>query len=93
MSTITVEGSIQVRDSNDNIHTIPGDDFDLDHVSTDHQRQQGPELIYEATYETDDIEITLSVAEYPEGTYNSHDLTVGKGSLVADQLSISIKSE
>jgi len=93
MSTITVDGSVQVKDDNNNTHTIQGSDFDLDHVSTDHDRQQGPELIYEAIYETDDIEVTLSVAEYPEGAYNSHDLTVGKGSLVADQLSISIQSE
>lgn len=93
MSTITVEGSIQVRDKKNNIHTIDGDDFDLDHVSTDNDKPMGPGLIYEATIENEDIEVTLMVSEYPAGGYETHDVTVDKGTLVSNNIKVSVQSD
>lgn len=74
MSTITIDGSVQIRDDNNNTHTIQGSDFDLDHVSTEHDRPMGSAFMYEASIENEDIEVTLSVWEYPAGGYETHDL-------------------
>ncbi|MGJ3234665.1 hypothetical protein [Marivirga sp.] len=93
MSIITVNGSIQVKDSNNSTHTIQGSDFDLDHVSTDNDRPMGPGLIYEATIENEDIEVTLMVSEYPAGGYETHDVTVHEGTLVSNNLKVSVQSE
>ena len=93
MSTITVEGSIQVRDANNKAHTIQGDDFELDHISTDPDRPMGAGLMYEASIENEDIEVTLMVSEYPVDSYETNEVTVNKGTLVSNDLTVSIQGE
>ena len=93
MSIITIDGSIEVQDENGQTHTIHGSSFSIDHVSTDSDRPMGSEQIYEATYEDDDVAVTVTISEYPEETYETHEVSVDAGTLVSDNLSVSIHGQ
>jgi hypothetical protein len=91
---VTIDGTIQVRDNQGQAHTIDGDDFNLQDPEVE-ERAQGPEMLYEATYENDDANFSISVliSEYPVDAHNFHDVHVYDCTVIQNQLQVSVQPD
>ncbi len=89
---INIEGTIQVRDEHEQVHTVDGDDFNIEDPEVE-ERAQGPAYLYEATYENDDanFSITIRVEEYTIGVYNYHEVTVDRCIILQNQLNVNVE--
>jgi len=89
---VTIDGTIQVRDEQENVHTIDADDFNIDDPEVN-EDAMGPQSLYEATYENDDADfsITVQISEYPEGAYNHHEVHVEGCTILQNQLQITVQ--
>lgn len=91
---VTIEGTIQVQDEQQQVHTIDGDDFNIDDPEVE-ERAQGEEYLYQATYENEDanFSITILISEYPVGAYNFHDVHLYDCALLQNQLTVTVQPD
>ena len=91
---VTIEGTIQVRDNQGNVHTIDGDDFNIQDPEVE-ERAQGEEYLYEATYENEaaDFSIDILISEYPADAYNFHEVHVYDCTVLQDHLQVSVQPD
>lgn len=92
--SVALNGTIQVRDEEQQVHTIDGDDFNIEDPEPE-DRAQGVEMLYEATYEDDDagFSITVQISEYPEGAYNHHEVHVHGCTILQNQLQVTVQPD
>lgn len=75
MALKSVKGTIIVTDQKGEKHTINADDLDFEEVER-HQREMGPEIRHMTEADYGGWSITAEVWEYPQGSYNHHEITV-----------------
>lgn len=83
MALKSVSGSINVTDNNGNQHVINGADLNFE-LESRHNRSMGVEVEYVAEEDYGDWSLSIDVWEYPDGTYNHHNINIDNGTYTGD---------
>ena len=85
---IIVTGYIQVKDSNDKVHTIDISDMDFSEGVTTELKPSGTVKTYFDKADWGNFTVIITVKEYPENTYDSHKIDIVNGELIEDNLRV-----
>lgn len=84
---ITISGDITVQDNNGQQITIDADDLGFEVTHTE-ERQMGPARTWSASWESNGVQVDVSIEEYPVGfPNNGFSINIDGGSLISNNLS------